>query len=277
MKKICLAGVILSFGIFLFGSSSAFSADELKFVCNEAVKKISNRTEIESRLIAHSPTTSDQLVFLLWDKADLQRVQTYQKLKRWMDVAVTAATLPVTIFIISGAALAIKIEGILNPRAKGNVFFRQTRMGKDGKPFMIVKLRTMVANANKTGPDYTLSRDSRVTPLGRMLRRLKIDEVPQLLFNILLKNDMSLVGPRPLALTTNQECAEKSCLWNLRYQALPGLTGRAQVEMHDAKTVDEQLHRSEYDIYPIIKSSVYEDMKILFKTVTTIFIGKVSP
>src|SRR5438477_13130635 len=110
-------------------------------------------------------------------------------MKRALDVAVSLVGLVITSPVVAAAAIAVKLE------SPGPAFYRGARVGRDGQPFQILKLRTMRVNADRDGPAVTGARDPRVTSVGRILRRMKADELPQLV-NV-LRGEMSLVGPRP--------------------------------------------------------------------------------
>ena len=177
--------------------------------------------------------------------------------KRIMDVGVSAALLLFFALPFSVIALIIKLT------SKGPVFYRQQRMGLDGKPFEIVKFRSMYEDAERdTGPVWATSDDPRRTPIGRVLRRFSVDELPQLL-NV-LKGDMSLVGPRPERPSFVKEFKERIPRYMLRHKVKCGMTGWAQVNGWRGNTSLEK--RIEHDLYYIQNWSLGLDVKILWRT-----------
>jgi len=160
-------------------------------------------------------------------------------------------------------ALAIKLD------SRGPVFFRQERLGQKGRTFKILKFRTMVENADRFGPLWTTDNDPRVTRVGRIIRNLRLDELPQLI-NI-LKGEMSFIGPRPLAYD--------SIMDNIRYYqhrllVKPGITGWAQVMYPEGLALDTTPEKLKYDLYYIKNIGFLLDLAILLKTVRTVLFGR---
>jgi exopolysaccharide biosynthesis polyprenyl glycosylphosphotransferase len=177
--------------------------------------------------------------------------------KRLMDMAVSTALLLLLAVPFAVIALLIKIT------SKGRVLYRQERMGLDGKPFVIYKFRSMFEDAEReTGPVWAVSDDPRRTPVGRLLRRFSIDELPQLL-NV-LKGDMSLVGPRPERPSFVKEFKGRIPQYMLRHKVKCGMTGWAQVNGWRGNTSIEK--RIEHDLYYIQNWSLSLDVKILWRT-----------
>ena len=185
----------------------------------------------------------------------------YPFLKRLSDIVIsmTAILLLSPIMIIT--ALSIKIYD------RGPVFYKQTRLTKDGRHFEIIKFRSMKMDAEKNGAQLSTVHDDRITPVGKIIRKLRIDELPQL-FNI-LKNDMAVVGPRPerpeIAAQYEQDIPE----FHLRLQVKAGLTGYAQVY---GKYNTTPLDKLKLDLIYIAQRSVLFDLRILFYTIKIIFI-----
>jgi len=165
-------------------------------------------------------------------------------------------------------ALWIKIE------SKGPIFFRQSRIGFQGKIFHIFKFRSMSVAENGNNVVQAQENDMRITRIGNFIRKTSIDELPQLL-NVLL-GDMSLVGPRPHAINHDIEFTERVDGYQKRHNVLPGITGLAQVNGFRGPTdKDEQLFgRVEHDIIYTKTASLVNDIKILFKTVAVVFNDK---
>jgi lipopolysaccharide/colanic/teichoic acid biosynthesis glycosyltransferase len=166
----------------------------------------------------------------------------------------------VTSPLLGLAALAVKLED------RGPVFYRQLRVGKDGRDFELLKLRTMVVDAERQGAGYAVDRDDpRITRAGRVLRRLSIDELPQL-WNV-LRGEMSLVGPRPTLRYQVDRYDERQ---RSRLDVKPGLTGWAQVNGRAALPWDERI---ELDLWYVEHRSTGLDLKILVRTPVALFRG----
>jgi lipopolysaccharide/colanic/teichoic acid biosynthesis glycosyltransferase len=180
-------------------------------------------------------------------------------LNRALDVAGSALGLVVTSPVLALAALAAKLDG-------GPVLYRQERVGKDGVPFELLKLRTMVVGAERQGAGYAVDQgDPRITRAGRVLRRLSLDELPQL-WNV-LRGDMSLIGPRP---TLAYQVERYTTRQRRRLEVKPGLTGWAQIHGRAALPWDERI---ELDVWYVENRSPLVDLKILLRTPLALFGG----
>lgn len=178
-------------------------------------------------------------------------------IKRALDVTVAALLLVVTLPIILCAALAVKLT------SPGPAFFKQVRVGRHGRPFTIIKLRTMIDNAERdTGPVIATENDPRITPLGRVLRKFRIDELPQL-WNV-LRGEMSIVGPRPERPRFVEQFNKEIPHYRYRLLVKPGLTGLAQVFGKYETDPEDKL---KYDLYYIRNYSVMLDLQIMLRTV----------
>jgi lipopolysaccharide/colanic/teichoic acid biosynthesis glycosyltransferase len=194
----------------------------------------------------------------------------YQSAKRLMDIVVCLALLPLVLPLIALCVIAIKLD------SPGPAFFKQSRTGKGGRSFKIFKLRTMVKNAAElrekylhlnelTLPDFKITNDPRLTRVGRILRKLSFDELPQI-FNVLLGH-MSLVGPRP-----SSYAAATYNLWHTaRFELKPGITGLAQVCGRSELHLDDKLR---YDIAYLRNQSFWLDLQILFRTIGVVLAGR---
>ena len=151
---------------------------------------------------------------------------------------------------------------------RGHLFYSQQRVGKDGVVFEILKYRTMVKNAESDGAVFTAANDSRVTAFGKFMRKTRMDEFPQ--FINILKGDMAVIGPRPERVIFVKEIAKIMPFYETRHIIKPGLTGWAQVNYSYGETIDDSLIKLQYDLYYIKHRSIYLDMNIAFKTITTI-------
>jgi Undecaprenyl-phosphate glucose phosphotransferase len=185
--------------------------------------------------------------------------------KRALDIVISAAALVPLSIPIGALALLVKLT------SRGPVFYRQERMGLDGKSFTIVKFRSMSDGAEReTGPVWAREDDPRVTRLGRLLRRSNLDELPQL-WNV-LRGDMSIVGPRPERPHFVEQFKHRIPQYMLRHKVKAGLTGWAQVNGWRGNTPLEK--RIEYDLYYIENWSVRLDLKIMWLTVVKGFFHK---
>ena len=151
---------------------------------------------------------------------------------------------------------------------KGKLFYHQERIGKNGKIFTIYKFRTMIENAEKDGAVFTTSNDTRVTSFGKFLRKTRLDEFPQF-FNI-LRGEMAIIGPRPERAVFVTEIAELMPFYETRHVIKPGLTGWAQVNYAYGDSVADSLVKLQYDLYYIKHRSVFLDINIFVKTLSTV-------
>jgi lipopolysaccharide/colanic/teichoic acid biosynthesis glycosyltransferase len=179
---------------------------------------------------------------------------------RAADVAGASLGLVLASPLLGGAALAIKLED------RGTVFYRQARVGRDGAEFELLKLRTMVVGAEREGAGFAVDEDDpRITRVGRVLRRLSVDELPQL-WNV-LGGDMSLVGPRP---TLRYQVEQYTPRQRRRLEVKPGLTGWAQVHGRASLPWAERI---ELDVWYVEHRSAWLDLKILLRTPLALFRG----
>lgn len=150
---------------------------------------------------------------------------------------------------------------------KGSLFYTQERVGKNGVIFKIYKFRTMIENTDVNGP-FAKSNDNRVTPFGKFMRKSRLDELPQF-FNVLM-GDMGVIGPRPERPFFVAEIAKIMPFYETRHVIKPGLTGWAQVNYSYGESIDESLIKLQYDLYYIKHRSIFLDLSITFKTITTV-------
>ena len=168
--------------------------------------------------------------------------------------------------LLLSSPVLLLVAALIPLTSKGSAWFRQERVGTNGKPFHILKFRTMVADAEQhSGPVLASESDPRITPLGRFLRATRIDELPQL-FNV-LKGDMSLVGPRPERAFFVEQFEREFPAYELRHAVKPGLTGLAQVVGRYSTTVERKLH---FDLLYIYNYSLLLDLKILLQTIRVV-------
>ena len=188
-------------------------------------------------------------------------------LKRGMDVALALMLLAFTAPLLAAIAVAIKLT------SRGPVFFRQTRVGLYGEHFEVYKFRSMRLDAEfETGPTWAREKDDRVTPIGRMLRNFRLDEIPQAL-NV-LRGQMSFVGPRPERPFFADRLAKEIPFYHLRHYVKPGITGWAQVMYPYGASVDDAWQKLQYDLYYAKHCSIWRDLEILLKTVKVVLFSK---
>lgn len=189
--------------------------------------------------------------------------------KRFFDIAVVLFFLPVALPLMLLVTIAIFIES----RGRGSVFYSQTRIKQYGEPFHIYKFRSMVTDAEKDGVARWASKnDSRITRVGSILRKGRLDELPQL-FNV-LRGDMSFVGPRPERPEFVARLAEKIPYYEERHRVKPGLTGWAQISYCYADTEDDSLEKLQYDLYYVKNHSIFLDLLILLQTIEVVLLSK---
>jgi exopolysaccharide biosynthesis polyprenyl glycosylphosphotransferase len=190
-----------------------------------------------------------------------------KKLKRVLDVLISFLILVITLPINFIVPFAIKFD------SKGPIFFRQERSGMNNKTFKIVKFRSMFLDAEKhTGPIWSQKDDPRVTRVGRIIRRLRIDEIPQM-FNV-LKGEMSLVGPRPERPFFVEQLSEQIPYYKRRLKVRPGITGWAQVKHKYDESVEDVKVKLRYDLFYIENISLRMDIKIMARTILVVLFGK---
>jgi exopolysaccharide biosynthesis polyprenyl glycosylphosphotransferase len=184
----------------------------------------------------------------------------YPLLKRVMDIILALIGLAIFLLMLPFIALAIKLD------SSGPIFYMQERTGKAGKPFRVIKLRTMVQDAEKrSGPLWAAKGDPRITTVGRFLRKSRLDEVPQII-NV-LRGEMSMVGPRPERPKFVEMLSEEIPFYNTRHVIRPGVTGWAQVKYRYGSSTYDSMVKLQYDLYYIRHRSLLLDLLILIRTV----------
>lgn len=190
-----------------------------------------------------------------------------KKLKRIMDIVISFIILVISMPVMFISMIAIKLD------SEGPVFFKQKRSGVDGKEFTIIKFRSMFKDAEKhTGPIWSSKGDVRVTRVGRIIRILRIDEIPQL-WNV-LKGEMSLVGPRPERPFFVEKLSKEIPYYKRRLKVRPGITGWAQVKHKYDETVEDVKIKLRYDLFYIENMSLRMDFKIIMRTIFVVLFGQ---
>jgi sugar transferase (PEP-CTERM system associated) len=186
--------------------------------------------------------------------------------RRLFSIAVSFAGLSICLPFFPFIALAVRLS------SPGPIFFRQTRVGRGGRPFTVIKFRTMGQNAEDKGAVWATKNDPRVTSLGRFMRKTRLDEIPQL-WNV-LRGDMAFVGPRPERPEFVQWLTNEIPYYDLRHIIRPGITGWAQVRYQYGASLEETKQKLEYDLYYVKHLSLGLDLLIMFETVKTIILRR---
>jgi len=189
----------------------------------------------------------------------------YKKIKQGIDFTLALVMLIFTLPISLVVAIMIKIT------SKGPILYLQERVGLNEKTFLMYKFRTMVINAEKDNPKWARENDKRITPFGKILRKTRLDELPQLI-NI-LKGEMSLIGPRPEREYFVRKLKQKVPYYSLRFAVNPGLTGWAQVNYKYGSSIKDAINKLSYDLYYIKNMSIFLDLRIILKTIRICLFG----
>jgi sugar transferase (PEP-CTERM system associated) len=189
------------------------------------------------------------------------------KIKRAFDVTLSLIGLILSAPLMGLAVAAIKLD------SSGPIFFRQERVGQDGRVFILYKFRSMFVDAERmTGPIWASEDDPRITRVGRILRKIRLDETPQML-NVLL-GDMSFIGPRPERPVFVNQLKEQIPFYILRCSVKPGITGWAQVRFQYGSSVEDSMEKLQYDLYYVKNVSVFLDMLVLLNTIRTVLFSR---
>jgi len=194
-----------------------------------------------------------------------ERKQSYETFKRLFDFVFGF------ILLIASFPFWPLIATIIKLESRGKIFYTQTRIGQGGKPFTMIKFRSMVKDAEKDGPKMTAEKDIRITKFGNFSRKTRLDEIPQL-WNI-IKGDMSFVGPRAERPEFHQELKIHIPFYQERYLIKPGLSGWAQIKYGYGSSVEDNFEKVQYDLYYIKNRSFIFDLSIILKTINIILRG----
>jgi exopolysaccharide biosynthesis polyprenyl glycosylphosphotransferase len=192
--------------------------------------------------------------------------RTYQRMRRAIDVLLAFAGLVLSLPVMAVTAVAIKLD------SRGPVFYTQERVGLHGRGFKIVKLRSMRLGAERNGPVWATRSDSRVTRVGRVIRKLRVDELPQ--FVNVLRGDMSFIGPRPERPVFVEALEREIDHYGQRHRVKPGLTGWSQVRYPYGASSEDAREKLQYDLYYIKNQSPALDTIILLETIKTVLFGR---
>jgi exopolysaccharide biosynthesis polyprenyl glycosylphosphotransferase len=184
-------------------------------------------------------------------------------IKRGFDVVLSLTFLALTLPLLIAAAIAIKLE------SRGPIFYRQLRVGIDGRPYGLLKFRSMRVDAESDGvPRWAAVRDNRVTRVGAFIRTTRIDELPQIF--CVLRGDMSFIGPRPERPFFVDELLQQLPYYGQRHRVRPGISGWAQINYPYGASVEDARAKLTYDLYYIKNYSIFLDMIILIETIRVV-------
>jgi sugar transferase (PEP-CTERM system associated) len=186
--------------------------------------------------------------------------------RRVVSVVISLIGLILTLPLLPLIMLAIRLD------SKGPVFYTQTRVGKAGRVFKVVKFRTMRQDAEAAGPQWAGDNDPRITRIGKFLRSSRLDEIPQLW--CVLRGDMAFVGPRPERPEFIELLSKQIPFYGVRHMVRPGLTGWAQVKYKYGSTVEDSREKLQYDLFYIKNASIGLDLLIMFQTVKTVLLRR---
>jgi exopolysaccharide biosynthesis polyprenyl glycosylphosphotransferase len=186
-------------------------------------------------------------------------------IKRAVDLLLSIVALILLTPVLISIAVAVKLS------SKGPVFYSQERIGKNGNPFQIYKFRSMCVDAEKNGPQLSSTKDNRITPVGKFLRKTRLDELPQ--FWNVVKGDMALVGPRPERQFFIDQISQVNPHYHKLHRIRPGITSWGQVKYGYAENVEEMVQRLKFDLLYLENMSLAMDIKILFYTVVIMLKG----
>jgi exopolysaccharide biosynthesis polyprenyl glycosylphosphotransferase len=190
----------------------------------------------------------------------------YSQLRRLLDVTLSIVGLVLSLPIMAIAAIAIKLD------SRGPVLYTQTRVGQRNRPFTIMKFRSMRVDAEPGGPVWAEEADPRVTRVGRVIRTLRIDELPQ--FINIMRGEMTFVGPRPERPEFVTRLEREIPYYSQRHLVKPGLTGWAQIRYPYCASVEDAVQKLQYDLYYIKNQSLLLDVVTMFETVRIVIFGR---
>lgn len=228
--------------------------------------KITNISSFYEDVTGRIPPSAFYKAWFLQYLSDLDK-PIYNKFTKLLELVFIVFFALLFLLFLPFVALAIKLN------SKGKIFFKQKRLGKNGKVFWMYKFRTMYSlaedgSAEIHGAQFAKKDDERITKVGKLLRTTRLDELPQVIN--LIKREITVIGPRPERPEISTSLQNKMSYYNLRYVIKPGITGWAQVQQHYTSTLETSLQKFQYDLFYIKNRSILLDISILLKTVNVI-------
>jgi len=200
-----------------------------------------------------------------WFLQNIARPKIYTRIKYFIEPILAIILFIILLPLLFLIALLVKIT------SKGPIIYSQKRIGRGGNVFTLYKFRTMIKDAEKTGPEWAKIKDARVTPFGKILRYTHLDELPQLI-NI-IKGELSFVGPRPERPEFVEELKKQIPFYDIRHISKPGLTGWAQLNYRYGASVEDAQRKLEYDLFYLKNNSFILDLVIILKTIKRLFVN----
>ncbi len=258
LEIICSAHRVDSVVVALAERRACFPLREI-LACKMRGIRVEDYPNFLERLTGKIPVHDLRPSWLIFSDGFLSRML-FRRLKRAVDLVLSAVLLVLAAPVMAVVAVAIRFE------SRGPALFRQERMGRSGQPFVLLKFRSMCVDAERaTGPVWAAENDPRITRVGRLIRKTRLDELPQL-WNV-LRGEMSFIGPRPERPPFVKSLQEVVPYYAQRLAVRPGITGWAQVRYPYGSSVEDALEKLQYDLYYIKNMSLFLDMLILLSTV----------
>ena len=239
-----------------------FSIANRLIVCGVEVKFAPRLFEVVTGHVSFTNVTAEPLV----DITSSRMPAWQQSVKRFFDIASSAIAMIILLPVYLYVAVRVKLG------SKGPIFYKQERIGYEGRPFMIYKFRTMYTDAESKGPQLSQVGDPRITPFGHVMRKYRLDELPQ--FWNIIKGDMSIVGPRPERRYYIEQIERIAPYYCLVYKVRPGLLSWGPIKIGYSDTIEKMVERLRYDIIYMDNMTIQTDIKILYYSIGVILRGK---
>jgi sugar transferase (PEP-CTERM system associated) len=264
IHSICQAGDVDRIIVALDERRGRFPLEQLLF-CRLKGIRVDDGVAFTEQLAGKLSVESLHPSFLIFSDG-FTRSAIFKSLKRGMDIIGSLLGLALLAPVMLIISLAIRLD------SKGPALYRQERVGEDDKIFNLLKFRSMSIDAEENGPVWAEVDDQRVTRVGRVIRKLRCDEIPQI-FNV-LKGEMSFIGPRPERPFFVDTLKNEVPYYSERHVIRPGITGWAQISYRYGASKEDALEKLKYDLYYIKHMSLILDFMILFETIKIVFWGK---
>lgn len=249
------------FSIIVLANKQNFNSEDIQYIFSNKIELLDIVSAYEKILFKVPVEFIDEIWFLNNIKNSNKKI--YSSVKRFFELILSVLILIICTPFLLLSAIAIKLED------GRKVIFKQVRFGENNKAFNLYKLQTYVEGAEKNGAEWSQNKDSRITPIGKILRKTHLDETPQI-WNI-LKGDLALIGPRPERPEFIDILNKEIPHFKLRHIIKPGITGWAQIKFKYANNLEDYREKFEYDMYYIKNRNLLMDLGILIRTVQKIF------